>query len=124
MCCKKLLYMKEIKKGDVYLFQLNDSYDHVQSGRRPCVVVQNNLGNTFSPTLIVVPLTTKIKKPYMPVHIIVGKGQMALCECILTISKKQIINYIKTLDEKTMKLIDRALSISLGFEKEEELSKN
>ncbi|MBQ9854094.1 MAG: type II toxin-antitoxin system PemK/MazF family toxin, partial [Bacilli bacterium] len=48
-----------------------------------------------------------------------SKNQMALCECILTISKEQIISYIKTLDEKTMKLIDRALSISLELEKEE-----
>lgn len=49
---------------------------------------------------------------------------MALCECVLTISKEQIISYIKTLDEKTMKLIDRALSISLELEKEGTVLKN
>ena len=116
--------MKNYKRGDIYEVELNSTYSHVQSGRRPCLVVQNNLGNTFSPTLIVVPLTTKIKKTHLPVHVVTSKNQMALCECILTISKEQIISYIKTLDEKTMKLIDRALSISLEIEKEEIVSKH
>ena len=49
----------------------------------------------------------------MPVHVVITPYQMALCECILTISKKQIISYIKTLDEKTMKKVDEALSVSL-----------
>ncbi len=116
--------MTEIKRGKVYDVDLPSTSSHVQSGRRPCLVVQNNLGNTFSPTLIVVPLTTKIKKTHLPVHVVTSKNQMALCECILTISKEQIISYIKTLDEKTMKLIDRALSISLEIEKEEIVSKH
>lgn len=105
--------MKNFKKGDIFLTELNDSYSHVQNGKRPCIVVQNNLGNAFSPTLIVVPLTTKIKKTNMPVHVIISEREMALCECILTISKKQVISYMKTLDAKTMKRIDDALSISL-----------
>lgn len=116
--------MNDIKRGQVYEVSLNNTALHVQSGRRPCLVVQNNLGNIFSPTLIVVPLTTKLKKTNMPVHIITAKKQMALCECILTISKEQIISYIKTLDEKTMELIDRAISISLGLEKEENTLKH
>ena len=110
---KKLLYMKNFKKGDIFLAELNDSYNHVQNGIRPCLIVQNNQGNTFSPTLIVVPLTTKIKKTNMPVHVVITPYQMVLCECILTISKKQIISYIKTFDEKTMKKVDEAISVSL-----------
>ena len=116
--------MKNFKRGSVFLVDLEDAYSHVQSGRRPCLIIQNNLGNTFSPNLIVVPLTSKIKKRNMPVHVMTDVNEMALCECILTISKKQIIYYIKTLDEKTMKLIDRALSISLEIKKEEELLKS
>ena len=110
--------MNEIRRGKVYDVELKNTSSHVQFGRRPCLVVQNNLGNTFSPTIIVVPLTTKLKKTHLPVHVITAKNQMALCECVLTISKEQIISYIKTLNEKTMKLIDRALSISLELEKE------
>lgn len=105
--------MKLIKRGEIYLINLVENYSNVQSGIRPCLVVQNDFGNCYSPTLIVIPLTTKLKKLNMPVHVIVGINQMALCETILTVSKKQIISYIKTLDEETMKLIDRALSISL-----------
>ena len=105
--------MNEIRRGKVYDVELKNTSSHVQFGRRPCLVVQ-----TFSPTIIVVPLTTKLKKTHLPVHVITAKNQMALCECVLTISKEQIISYIKTLDEKTMKLIDRALSISLELEKE------
>ena len=58
---------------------------------------------------------TKIKKTYLPVHVVIEKNSMALCECVLTISKNQIIHYIKTFDEVTMKKVDGALSISLGF---------
>lgn len=105
--------MKTYRKGDIYLINLDESKSHVQKGTRPCLVVQNNLGNAFSPNLIIVPLTTKLKRREMPVHVQIDKTHMALCECILTISKEQIISYIKTLDANTMKLIDRALSISL-----------
>lgn len=107
--------MKNYKKGDVYLVNLDNTNSHVQNGKRPCLIVQNNLGNAHSPNLIIVPLTTKTKRQEMPVHVLIGRRQMALCECILTISKEQIISYVKTLDAKTMKLIDRALSISLGM---------
>ena len=107
--------MKNVKRGDVVFVQLNNKCKNVQNGRRPCLVIQNNKGNRFSPTLIVVPLTTKIKKTYLPVHVVIESNSMALCECVLTISKNQIIHYIKTFDEVTMKKVDGALSISLGF---------
>ena len=107
--------MKEYKKGDVYLVDLDNTNSHVQNGKRPCLIVQNNLGNIHSPNLIIVPLTSKTKRLDMPVHVLTDKKQMALCECIQTISKEQIISYIKTLDARTMKLINRALSISLGM---------
>lgn len=113
--------MKKITRGDIFLVQLDASYSHVQNGKRPCLIIQNNLGNTFSPTLIVVPLTTKLKKPEMPVHVTITPYQMALCECILTISKKQILSYIKTLNENTMKKIDEALSVSLELIGEEKV---
>lgn len=95
---------------------------NVQSGKRPCLIIQNNNGNTYSPTVIVVPITTKIKKTYMPVHVIVEKGvcsnkdrEMILCECILTISKEQIINHLRTFDSEIMQRVDKALEVSLGI---------
>ncbi len=57
------------RKGEIYLFDLADSYINVQSGLRPCLIIQNELGNIYSPTVIVVPITTKIKKTDLPVHV-------------------------------------------------------
>ena len=114
---------KKIKRGDVFFVQLDNRYEHVQSGRRPCLVIQDNVGNHFSPTIIVVPLTSKIKKTYLPVHVVIGHKTMALCECVFTISKDQILNYIKSFDKRTMKQIDEALSISLGFRRRKNYKK-
>lgn len=121
---KKLLYMRRVRRGDVFFVQLYNKEKHVQDGKRPCLVIQNNKGNKFSPTIIVVPLTSKIKKTYLPVHVVLEYGAMALCECVLTISKNQIINYVKSFDEKTMKRIDDALSISMGFRRRKKYKKD
>lgn len=107
--------LRNFKRGDVYLVELKENDSHIQKGIRPCVIVQNDPGNTFSPNLIIVPLTSKIKRKDLPVHVITGENQMALCECILTIPKEQIKYYMKTLDAKTMKVVNKALSISLGI---------
>lgn len=107
--------LRIFKRGDVYLVKLNENDSHIQKGIRPCLIVQNNKGNTFSPNLLIVPLTSKIKRVDLPVHVITGKNQMALCEFVLTIPKEQIMCYIKTLDAKTMKVVNKALSISIGI---------
>ena len=125
--------MISVKKGEVYLIDLKNTYQNVQSGKRPCLIVQNNYGNTYSPTIIVVPITTKIKKTYMPVHVVIEKGvcfnkekEMILCECILTVSKEQIINHLRTFDIEIMQRVDKALEVSLaiGVNRREELLKN
>ena len=105
--------LKNYRKGEVYLVDFGQLDNSVQKGIRPCLVVQNNFGNTVSPNIIIVPITSKHKKLEMPVHVLIDKRNMALCECILTIPKKQTISYLRTLDSYTMKLIDVALSISL-----------
>ena len=56
------------RRGDIYLADLGEHHGHIQGGARPVVVVQNDYGNRFAPTLIVVPLTTEIKKTDMPTH--------------------------------------------------------
>ena len=114
--------LPSIKKGDVYLIDLKNTYANVQSGKRPCLVIQNDFGNEYSPTIIVVPITTKIKKTYMPVHVVIEKDscsnkdrEMILCECILTVSKEQIINHLRTFDENIMQRVNKALEVSLGI---------
>ena len=110
--------MKNYKKGNVYLVNLNNSYPNIQNGRRPCIIVQNDYANTFSKTLIVVPITTKIKRTDLPINVRIDSKQMALCEHILTISKEQIICYQYTLNRSTIKDIDEAISISLSLKEE------
>lgn len=102
---------------------MKDTYPNVQSGVRPCLIVQNNIGNTYSSTIIVVPITTKIKKTNMPVHVVIEHGsspkqsyEMVLCECILTVSKSQIKNYLRKVNDSVMNRVNKALKISLELE--------
>ena len=87
------------KRGDVYLVDLNPSRGCEQGGVRPAVVVQNDSGNHFSPVLIVVPLTTKIKKETLPTHCVIrnrclSAPSMAICESPRPIDKGRVQGYI------------------------------
>lgn len=91
----------------------------VQGGLRPVIVVQNNKGNAFSPTVQVIPLTSRTKKN-LPIHtIITGNGlikeSVALTEQIQTIDKTHIRQYIGEVDEATMKRVDVCIMIQLGL---------
>lgn len=111
------------RKGEIYLFDLADSYINVQSGLRPCLIIQNELGNIYSPTVIVVPITTKIKKTDLPVHVMTKKYFMGkkimeiiLCEQILTVPKSRIKKYLRTLDKATLREVEKAIEVSLGID--------
>lgn len=111
------------RKGEIYLFDLADSYINVQSGLRPCLIIQNELGNIYSPTVIVVPITTKLKKTDLPVHVMtenvfMGKKiiEMILCEQILTVPKSRIKKYLRTLDKVTLRVVEKAVEVSLGID--------
>lgn len=111
------------RKGEIYLFDLADSYINVQSGLRPCLIIQNELGNIYSPTVIVVPITTKLKKTDLPVHVttenyFMGKKiiEMILCEQILTVPKSRIKKYLRTLDKVTLREVEKAVEVSLGID--------
>lgn len=108
--------MKNYKRGDIYLISLNNQFGCVQGGRRPCLIIQNNLANTFSQNLIVIPITSKMKRTDLPTHVMINNNQIALCEQIMTISKHQVICYQQTLNRSAMKDIDYAISISLSLE--------
>lgn len=110
-----------MKKGDVYFVNLTNTGASIQTGNRPCVIVQNDKGNQSSPTTIVVPITSVIKRMYLPTHVLINDNQhlkytsMALCEQVVTVSKSDINDYITTLDDLTMRKINSALLISLGI---------
>lgn len=124
-----------MKRGMVYLVNLGDGMGSEQGNERPCLIVQNDIGNRYSPTTIVVPLTTKrTGKKLLPTQVSISttdflddkhlnKESVALCEQLRTISKTERIvpynggtGYIGTISEKKMKEISKAMMISLGVE--------
>lgn len=109
------------RRGDIYLADLGAHTGHIQGGARPVVVIQNDYGNRFSSTLIVVPLTTEIKKTDMPTHYVLrhqrglDKPCMALAEQIQTIRKSQIIRYLGHVRPIHMSCIDLGIRESIGL---------
>ena len=113
--------MIDIHRGDVCLVNLTSTVGSVQGGFRPVVVVQNETGNHYSPTVLVVPLTSKYKKP-LPTHVYlpIGSGNLkvdstALTEQVQTIDKNQIERVVGTLSSNHIEAIDNAIRISLAL---------
>ena len=102
-------------RGDVYFANLGSQQGSVEHGVRPVLIVQNNVGNLLASTIIVVPLTTQIKKLNMPGHTIlyktdgIAETSMALCEQITTIDKSQIGSYVCHLGPEPMKRVTSAI---------------
>ena len=115
-----------LKRGDVYyadLCGLEQSLGSEQTGRRPVLVIQNDVGNLYSPTTIVAIMTTKIKRN-LPTHVIIndfaGLSQTsAVClEQIKTIDKRRLENYCGNIGNAMMQEIEKAIFISLGTKKD------
>lgn len=108
------------KRGFVYYANLGYNYGSKQSGYRPVLVLQNNIGNRYSNTLIVAPITTRDKK-LLPTHVYVGdkygldNDSIVLTEQITTIDKSRVFEYICYIDSNTMKMVEKALMTSLGI---------
>lgn len=109
------------RRGDIYLADLGEHHGHIQGGTRPVVVIQNEQGNRFAPTLIVVPLTTEVKKADMPTHYILrhqrglDKPCVTLAEQIQTISKSQIVRYLGHVRPIHMACIDLSIRESISL---------
>ena len=115
--------MQHIKRGDIIMMKFNGK-ESVQNGYRPALIVQNDIGNKYSPTTIVVPLTSELKKVNQPTHEIIKTedtnglklDSMALCEQIVTISKSSIVKKIGEITNgSTMNNISKACLISLDL---------
>ena len=111
-----------IKRGDVFYADLNPVVGSEQGGIRPVLVVQNNVGNRHSPTIVVLPLSTA-KKHYLPTHIHIRcskalpKDSVVLAEQIRTIDRYRLKSYVGSLDNEIMREIDEILKISIGVDK-------
>ena len=110
-----------IKRGDIFYADLNPVVGSEQGGIRPVLVVQNNVGNRYSPTVVVLPLSTA-KKHYLPTHIHIHgsealpKDSVILAEQIRTIDRNRLRDYIGSLDAEMMNEINKAMKISIGVD--------
>ena len=112
-----------IKRGELYYADLSPVVGSEQGGVRPVLVVQNDVGNKYSPTVIAAAVTSKLDKARLPTHIELSKesfglthDSVVLLEQIRTLDKRRLKERIGSLPPNLMKRVDLALTISLGFE--------
>jgi len=112
-----------IKRGDIYYADLSPVVGSEQGGVRPVLIVQNNVGNKYSPTVIAAAITSQINKAKMPTHIEINaedygltKDSVILLEQVRTIDKKRLRERIGHLNEGLMDKVNDAIEISFGLE--------
>lgn len=111
-----------VKRGDIYYADLSPVVGSEQGGIRPVLVVQNDIGNKYSPTVIVAAITSQINKAKLPTHIEISaeeygltKDSVILLEQIRTIDKKRLKEKIGNLSEDLMKKVDECIQVSFGL---------
>ena len=111
-----------VKRGDIYYADLSPVIGSEQGGIRPVLIVQNDVGNKFSPTVIAAAITSQRYKAEMPTHIQVNahgcgltKDSIILLEQVRTLDKKRLKEKMGNLDERDMNRVNQALSVSLGI---------
>ncbi len=110
-----------MKRGDIYRANLDPVIGSEQGGVRPVLIIQNDMGNLHSPTVIVAAITTRQKKNHMPVHVFISAEEsglpadsVVLTEQVRTLEKSRLTCYLGHLADATMVRIDQALSRSIG----------
>lgn len=111
-----------VKRGDIYYADLSPVVGSEQGGIRPVLIIQNDIGNKYSPTVIVCAITSQLTKAKLPTHIELNskdynlaKDSVCLLEQIRTIDKKRLKEKVSYIGGNKMKDVDRAILISLGF---------
>jgi len=111
-----------VKRGDVFYADLSPVVGSEQGGVRPVLIVQNDIGNKYSPTVICAAITSQINKAKLPTHIEIDaksyalvKDSVVLLEQIRTIDKRRLKEKICHLDKELMKKVDKSLMISFGL---------
>ena len=109
-----------VKRGDIFYADLSPVVGSEQGGIRPVLIVQNDVGNKYSPTVICAAITSQINKAKLPTHIELDsqrlvKDSVILLEQVRTIDKKRLREKICRLDNTLMKKVSKALLVSLGL---------
>ena len=112
----------EVSRGDIYYADLSPVVGSEQGGTRPVLVVQNNVGNKYSPTVIIAAITSQLTKAKLPTHIELDKEKynlmkdsVVLLEQLRTLDKRRLKEKVGSIDERTMQKVDIAIMISLGI---------
>lgn len=111
-----------VKRGDIYYADLSPVVGSEQGGIRPVVIIQNDIGNKYSPTVIVAAITSQINKAKLPTHVEISsidyglnKDSVVLLEQIRTLDKKRLKEKIGRMKDEDMTLVDEALLVSVGL---------
>ena len=115
-----------VKRGDIYYADLSPVVGSEQGGLRPVLIIQNDIGNKYSPTVIAAAITSRLGKTKLPTHIDVirsddsekdyglARDSVILLEQIRTIDKRRLKNLVAEVDDEVMAQVDKAIKISLG----------
>ena len=110
-----------MKRGEIYRASLDPVVGSEQGGVRPVLIVQNDIGNRHSPTVIVAAITTSAKKPGLPTHVPLAakdsglkRDSVVLLEQVRTLEKTRLTCFLGAVPPETMQKVDRALRLSLG----------
>lgn len=119
-----------VRRGDIYYADLSPVVGSEQGGVRPVLIVQNDVGNRYSPTVIAAAITSQTGKARLPTHIEVhtdsglAKSSIVLLEQIRTLDKRRLKDRMGHLDDESMTLVNDALSVSFGLAGEEHTSQD
>ena len=112
----------EVNRGDIFYADLSPVVGSEQGGVRPVLVVQNDVGNKFSPTVIIAAITSQLTKAKLPTHIELEKQKynlvkdsVVLLEQIRTLDKRRLKDKVCSIDNLTMQKVDIAIMVSLGI---------
>ena len=118
------------RRGDIYLVDLGTNIGSEQGGRRPVLLLQNDVGNHYAPTLIVAPVSSRYwKKSEQPTHSLIegienlSSPSVVLAEQIITIDKVRVMKYLGKVPEEQMKGINKAVRVSLGLEQQPDITR-
>ena len=111
-----------VKRGDIYYADLSPVVGSEQGGLRPVLIIQNDVGNKYSPTVIAAAITSRMDKTKLPTHIDVyaeraglARDSIVLLEQLRTLDKRRLREKLGHLDEQMMGEIDMAIAVSLGL---------
>ncbi len=120
---------QSVKRGEIYYADLSPVVGSEQGGMRPVLIVQNDVGNRYSPTVIAAAITSQQNKARLPTHIEIeartyglSKNSVVLLEQMRTLDKRRLRERMGCLDEKVMHRIDGAIAISLGLQAERDVT--